>query len=272
MRYLQTAKFSFLVMSILLFCSGCFKRNDGSKEEQIRIDTLNSGQVINNPDSTVSNSIQGNLSFQQILSSPSNVILTGLEEHRIVTVYKTISPKRADKDYSDYYSYGYDGEDPFDDNGAYTHFMPGIDLVYGYNLINLAHYDFTTEKTNFLFDHPVLVKSLYFPSFVQDSVDEKPVNRDYFMVSVYDADTNQDTLINRADLRRFYYFNSTCQEKTQLLPPAYSVVKSQYDKHNDAMFLFARYDANKNGTIDKKEPTHIFWISLKAPAPAKRVY
>jgi hypothetical protein len=38
------------------------------------------------------------------------------------------------------------------------------------------------------------------------------------------------------------------------------------------MYLFARHDANGNGTIDKTEPMHIFWFSLKGPAKAKRLY
>jgi hypothetical protein len=151
-------------------------------------------------------------------------------------------------------------------------FMPGIDLIYGYNLLNIAHYDLTTEKLNFLFEHPVLVKSLYYPSFVQDSLDNKPINRNYYLVSVYDSDTNTDTLINKHDLRRFYYFNAGCSERIQLVPPDYSVVRSQYDRANDLMFLFSRHDENKNGTIDKNEPLHVFWFSLNTPAKAKRLY
>jgi hypothetical protein len=150
--------------------------------------------------------------------------------------------------------------------------MPGINLLQGYNLLNLAHYDMKTEKTNLLFEHPVLVKSLYYPSFIQDTLYGEPVNRDYFLVSAYDTDTNQDTLINRHDLRRIYHFNASCTERQLLLPQEYSVIRSQYDPRNDAMFLFAKLDANKNGTIDKQEPLHVFWISLKTPGPAKRMY
>ncbi|HEV8512150.1 MAG TPA: hypothetical protein VGQ59_02675 [Cyclobacteriaceae bacterium] len=150
--------------------------------------------------------------------------------------------------------------------------MPGIDLIYGYNLLNIAHYNLTTEKLNFLFDHPVLVKSLYYPSFVQDSINKKPVSRNYYLVSVYDADTNADTLINKKDLRRLYYYNINCNEKIQLIPPAYSVVRSKYDPMNDVVYIFARQDENNNGKIEKEEPLHIFWFSLKQPAEAKRLY
>ena len=92
------------------------------------------------------------------------------------------------------------------------------------------------------------------------------------MVSVYDEDTNRDTLINRLDLRRFYSFNVSGQERIQLVPPNYSVERSQYDSQNDVMYIYARLDANQNGKIDKKEPLHIFWINLIQPDKAKRLY
>jgi hypothetical protein len=41
---------------------------------------------------------------------------------------------------------------------------------------------------------------------------------------------------------------------------------------NDAMFVFARHDENKNGFAEAREPIQIFWFSLKTPAPAKRLY
>jgi len=144
--------------------------------------------------------------------------------------------------------------------------------LYGFNLLNIAHYDMKSEKLKFLFDRPALVKTLYYPSTVQDSIDKKPINRDYYLISVYDEDTNKDTLINRKDLRKFYYFDASCTIKTQLVPNDYSVVRSQYDYKNDVMYIFAKQDTNKNGTGDIKEPTHIFWIDLKAPFKAKKMY
>ncbi len=162
----------------------------------------------------------------------------------------------------------YDGEE----NERMEHFMPGIDILYGYNLLNIAHYDLKTEKLNFLFSQPALIKTLYYPSFEQDSLDKKPINRNYYLVSVYDQDTNKDTLINKKDLRRIYHVDAGNTAKTQLVPPDYSVVRSQYDSKNDVMYIFASHDADKNGVADKKEPVHIFWISLKTPAVAKRLY
>ena len=104
------------------------------------------------------------------------------------------------------------------------------------------------------------------------SLYKKPINRNYYLVSVYDADTNRDTLINRFDLRRFYYFDASATEKIQLLPPDYSAIRSQYDPKNDVMYIFARHDENHDGKTGYKEPLHIFWVDLKAPRVAKRMY
>lgn len=38
------------------------------------------------------------------------------------------------------------------------------------------------------------------------------------------------------------------------------------------MYIFSRFDENKNGEIEKTEPIHIFWIDLKKPKIAQRVY
>lgn len=224
-----------------------------------------------NPEDTL-NSVKGNLPLSSIATFPQKVILTGLPQHRLVSVYKQIpKEEKDDKSWKSYY---------FDEDGwqsqEYEHFMPGIDLLYGYNLLNLAHYDMKTEQLNYLFNRPVLVKSVYFPSFEPDSVGEKPnrkpINRDYFLISVYDEDTNNDTIINRHDLRRFYLFNASCDVKTQVIPGDHSVIRSQYDSGNDAMFVFARHDVNKNGRSEESEPLHVFWLSLKTPAAAKRMY
>lgn len=259
---IQTARHT--TFWLLITLSSCSSKHD-AKEEQISI----RDQVkMDLTDSTSMNSIKGNLSLKEISTIPINVILTGLNEHRLVTVYRSRVEPEKKETYSSYdknYDESSEGE-------THEHFMPGIDLVYGYNLLNIAHYNLATEKLNFLFDHPVLVKSLYYPSFVQDSINKRPINRNYYLVSVYDADTNADTLINKKDLRRLYYYNINCSEKVQLIPPAYSVVRSKYDPMNDVVYIFARQDENNNGKIENEEPLHIFWFSLKQPAEAKRLY
>jgi hypothetical protein len=253
-----------IIIALLLFWS-C-SDSDSNRGEQLRVDTL-AVNSIGAADTTTADTLGGISQSKKLLTSPKTVVLTGLNQHRLVTVYKSsayISPGRNYSFRKKYYDDGSDEREQF--------FMPGIDLIHGYNLLNIAHYDLATEKLNFLFDHSVLVKSLYYPSFEQDSLYKKPINRDYYLVSAYDADTNQDTLINNNDLRRFYHFNASASAKTRLLPDNYSASRSEYDPKNDVMYIFARFDANGNGRIDTKEPTHIFWISLKSPAIAKRLY
>jgi len=260
LRKLITPAFLILLLTTAA-CSKKVEVNDEqiSAPDQPAIDSVS--------DTSSFNSIQGNLSFGEIASEPNRIILTGINQHRLVSVYKIQNKAAKRESYrSDYYYYDES------ESEHVQHFMPGIDLIYGYNLLNVAHYDMTTEKLNFLFDHPVLVKSLYYPSFEQDSIDDKPINRDYYLMSVYDNDTNADTLINKKDLRRFYYFNASGSDKTQLIPPDYSVVRSQYDAPNDVMYIFARQDTNHNGTAEKKEPLHVFWFDLKKPVQAKRLY
>jgi hypothetical protein len=251
---------------LLILSFACSSKKE-AKEEQIAIS--NPTKVL--PDSLLADAVNEKLSLHQISTWPHTVVLTGLAPHRLVTVYKAGTVRYSDNSHKRYDNYG-KSEYDYGTREYQEHYMPGIDLLYGYNLLNVAHYDLTTEKLNFLFDHPVLVKSLYYPSFVQDSLYKKPINRNYFLVSVYDEDTNGDTLINKMDLRKFYHFDATCSEKIQLTPNTYSVVRSEYDPMNDVMYIFARHDADKNGRIDKKEPTHIFWISLKEPNVAKRLY
>jgi hypothetical protein len=250
-----------IVVIILLFVSAC-SSDRMDRTEEIRVPTSDSDQ----DDTTHLNSIRGNVSLAQISSEPNSVVLTGLSQHRLVTVYRTW-PDEKGKAFYEKRSY-YDGYESDRDE----HFMPGIDLIYGYNLINVAHYDLIHERLDYLFDHPVLIKSLYYPSFEQDSIDEKPIIRDYYLVSVYDEDTNSDTLLNKNDLRRLYYFNVSATEKNLLIPADYSVVRSQYDPKNDVMYIFARQDTNHDGASGKNEPLHVFWLRLQQPEKAKRLY
>jgi hypothetical protein len=150
--------------------------------------------------------------------------------------------------------------------------MPGLEAIYGYNMVNISHYNTETKKQKYLFDHPVLIKTLYFPSFSVDTLNFKPVQRDFYLISVYDEDTNKDGFINPTDLRRFYSFELNGLNKIELIPQNYSVIRSEYDSANDYMYVFAQLDENNNGNRDQKENIHIFWIDLKNPANNGRQY
>ena len=103
-------------------------------------------------------------------------------------------------------------------------------------------------------------------------MNSKIVKRNYFLVSVYNDDTNKDGFINLKDLRRFYLFDNNGEKQKQLIPANYSVFKSEYDSDNDFMFVFARLDKNNNGQIDDNEPINIFWVDLKDPTKTGQQY
>jgi hypothetical protein len=257
------------ISTILLLTScliSCNKKSDKQSEEQIVISFSVDESSSND---RLFNSVSGNVTMKQIATFPSKVILTGLDNHRLVSIYKSKATTNSTENSSGS-SYSYDSDESGDE--SIEHFMPGIDIVFGYNLLNIAHYDLKLEKGNYLFSHPVLVKTLYYPSFTPDSLDNQPINRNYYLVSVYDEDTNKDSLINKKDLRRFYHFDASSSIKKLLIPIDYSVIRSEYDSKNDLMYIFARQDANKNGTQDKAEPVHVFWFSLKTPDIAKLLY
>ena len=254
----------FVTALLLSFCSDQ-KRDDLSRNPTDSV----SAKIA--PDTVPRNSVQSNLSLDQIASQPFRVILTGMPQYRLVSIYKRNEVQVSNRARSSSKSY-YESEADYWISEIETHFMPGLDLVRGFELINVAHYDMIQEQLHLLFDHPVIIKSIYFPSFVQDSLYQKPVNRDYFMISVYDEDTNKNELISTTDLRRIYKFSSSGREKLMILPPNYSVVRSEYDPKNDAIFFFARHDLSGDGRVTDTEPLHVFWTSLKSPGVAKRLY
>ncbi len=261
--YLKSVVF-IISASIVISCGSS---HSDKKEEQIRVDMSEDSEAV--PDS-VQNSVRGNASFNQIPTAPNSVILTGMHNHRLVTIYKSRLESGSSGGGSRISKFSYE----YDENDSETeqHYMPGIDILHGFNLLNVAHYDLASQKLNYFFKKPAFIKTLYYPSFWQDSINKKPINRNYYLVSVYDEDTNKDTILNKKDLRHFYHFDSACVVKTLLVPADYSVMRSHYDWHNDVMYIYASQDIDKNGMRDKKDPIHIFWIDLKKPTKAIQMY
>ena len=174
-----------LIFYVVILAWAACSRKESEKEEQIRVDV----DGLASTDTT--NGISGDVSFSQLRLQPHTVVLTGMPQHRLVTLYKADTSGISNESYG-WYSYHEEGE-AYYETEATEFLMPGIDYIRGYYLLNIAHYDVTADQTNFFFDHPVLVRSLYFPSYEQDSLYQKPVNRNYYLVSVYDTDTNADT-------------------------------------------------------------------------------
>lgn len=200
---------------------------------------------------------------------PGGVLLTGLPEVRLTPVYKVNINKRDHSTFigENRFHYHYSESERWHGN-----LMPGLEAVFGYNMVNVAHYQVSTGQKTKLFAAPVLIRNLYYPSFTTDTLSGQPVQRDYILVSVYNEDTNGDGFIDLSDLRRFYHFNGLGEMQKPLVPENYAVVKSEYDPGNDMMFVYAQLDANKNGKRDDMEPMHIFWIDLKDPNRTGRFY
>lgn len=250
---------------LLIFTTSCKQKSfDEKKFEQITERESYSETF----EDTTANSVKVNQALSQLNLTPNSVLITGLPQHRLLTIYKASSDLKSEDGKSSRVYYNYDGYEYEGDE----HYMPGIDILYGYNLLNIAHYDMLQDKTNFLFKKSALIKTLYYPATIQDSINKIPVTRNYYLLSVYDEDTNKDSIISRKDLRKFYCFSADGLSKTQIIPNGYSVLRSQYDDANDAMYIFAKQDVNKNGKTEKSEPLQVFWVDLKAPSPAKLIY
>ncbi len=203
---------------------------------------------------------------------PSNVLLTGISNVRLTTVYKVNLNKKDGTTFIGSNNNLYNDTELGQGNNWNGNLVPGLEGIYGYNLVNISHYDIQKNNKKELFEKPVLIKTLYYPAFSKDTLNNKAVKRNYLLVSVYNDDTNKDGFINQKDLRRFYLFNSNGERQNQLVPENYSVFKSEYDSDNDFMFVFARLDKNANGQIDDNEPISIFWVDLKDPTKTGQQY
>jgi hypothetical protein len=232
------------------------------------------GFAVSSSDDTEDSDVPGIAKDSIRLSTrPSNVLLTGHSKVRLTTIYK-VNYNRDSTTFIGSNDYHGNYDDIGRTNGNVWHYnlMPGFESVYGYNLVNISHYNVETNARKNFFGNPVLLKTFYYPSFSKDTLYNQPVTRGYFMTSVYDEDTNKDGFINVRDLRRIYYFDINAENKRALVPNNYSVYKSEYDPDNDFMYVFAQLDENGNGKIDELEPINVFWIDLKKPERTGRQY
>lgn len=228
------------------------------------------------PSSVVDGTVQPNGLSRDSLSfdtRPSNVLLTGIPHIRLTTVYK-VNLRRDDSSVfigSNNFHYRYEEENAMGNNW-HEHLMPGFEAVYGYNFVNISHFDVNTHGRKLFYERPVLIKTLYYPSFTKDTLNALPVTRNHFLITVFDEDTNKDGYINPKDLRRMHLFDVNGQRLKAAIPENYSVFSSEYDPANDRMYAFAKLDANNNGKADDGEPVHIYWIDLKDPLMSGRLY
>ena len=202
----------------------------------------------------------------KLKTRPVNVLLTADSSHRLIPVYKVNYNKENGQSYTGTNSYHQIWEEDHGPGNNWNHnFMPGFEAVYGFNFVNVSHYNIDAKTQNEFFEKPVLIKTLYYPTFSKDTLNNQPVSRNYYMVSAYNEDTNKDGFLNVKDLRRFFLFDINGKLKKELVPKEYSVMNSEYDQANDLMYIFARLDQNKNGQMELDEQSTIFWIDLKNP-------
>jgi hypothetical protein len=210
----------------------------------------------------------------KLATRPGNILLTKNPNFRLTPIYKVNLNNKKGTTFigSNRYLSNYSELSQSSGNNWNYNFMPGFAVVSGYNMVNVSHYDLEINKSKNLFDQPVLIKNLYYPAFTNDTLNYRPVTRNYYMVSVYDEDTNQDNYINIHDLRRMYLFDEYGNLMVPLIPKEYSAFKSAYDPANDVMSVYAKLDENGNGLSDEYEAIHIFWIDLKDPRKTGRQF
>ncbi|MCH2235585.1 MAG: hypothetical protein MK078_15140 [Crocinitomicaceae bacterium] len=217
------------------------ENEEGEKELGVALDTLN------------------------IESRPSTVLKTAHPNHRLVPVYMVNYNKKTKQPYIGNNNFIWTWYEDDLEGNFWVNYMPGLEAMQGYNMINVSHFNNETKTENKLFRRPVLIRTVYYPAFSNDTLASTPVTRNYYMVSVYDDDTNEDGYINFMDLRRFYYFDIEGKNQQRLIPKEYAVMSSEYDWVNDYMYVYTRKDTNENGQMESTEPTTIFWIDLKDP-------
>lgn len=259
-------KYSTLIFIVLYTCILTACSNRKLDEKGFQVSTVS--EYDNNDDENGIN--RDSLKFD---IRPGSVLLTGNSDVRLTTIYKVNINKRDNTIFigTNNFHYREVSENNIGNNWN-GNLMPGIEAVYGYNMVNVSYYNIKENQQKNFFEKPVLIKTLYYPSFSKDTLNNKPVTRKYIIVSVYNDDTNKDGFINPKDLRRLYLFNIEGERQKALVPENYSVIKSEYDPDNDYMLVYAQSDINENGKQDETEPIHIFWIDLKDPFKSGRLF
>ncbi len=202
------------------------------------------------------------------------MLLTADASIRISPLYK-LNYNKKDKVYFTgsngfYFNYSYDNEQ--EKGNHWDNLIPGFTALYGYNLVNIFHYNHTENKGKNLFDKPVLIKTCYYPSTANDTLNFQPIHRKFYMISAYDEDTNKDKFINTNDLRRFYFFDQNGNNKSLIVPKNYSVIGADFDPYNDYLYINAIFDVNNDGKVSDEEPISVFYLNLKEPSQKGLIY
>jgi hypothetical protein len=259
---------TYLIMLMIVFISACSDKTDSERN----------GFTVNDssPEEGIANITGIQSDTMNFRSRPNGILLTSDPQNILVPIYKLNARVRSeDTIYStggNSFHYSYSSYGTSKGNNWNYNYMPGFGAMFGHNLINIQYHNTLSKKTTKFFKNPVLINTLYYPTDSKDTLNGKAVQRDYYMVSAYNEDTNRDGYINTDDLRRFFLFNLDGTMNMQLIPDGYSVNSSQYDPYNDYMYVYAAVDENVNGYQDDIEDVHVFWIDLKSPQKGARLY
>lgn len=250
----------FFILFIVTFFA-CNDNNEKFKDKGFQIEENESELNQTNTNNAIK---KDSLNFK---TKSVGVLLTGNQNIRISPLYKVNYSEKEKKFFtgSNDFHFGYNDDDPKDGNN-WNSIIPGFEALFGYNLVNIFHFNHSENSGKKLFNKPVLIKTCYYPSFKVDTLNFKPIVRNFYMISAYDEDTNKDKYINIKDLRRFYLFDINGKNLGEIVPKNYSVIGAMYDSGNDYLYIDAKLDSNKDGKISENEPVSIFYLDLKNPA------
>lgn len=246
-----------LVLIGLLFLVSCNNR-DKLKDKGFQVEFDNNSETSTNSNNIISDSLE-------FKTKSVDVLLTGNSNIRISPLYKINYSEKYKEFFTGSNDFHYNYDDMQEKGNHWESLIPGFEAVYGYNMVNMYHFNHTKNSGHNFFTKPVLIKTCYYPTFNKDSLYFKPVQRNFYMISAYDEDTNKDKFINMKDLRRFYLFDENGENQEAIVPKNYSVTGAKYDSANDYLYINASQDVNNNGKIDKKEPFSVFYLDLKDP-------
>ena len=255
---IKMKKTIFILISIILI--SCTEKNEKFKDKGFQVDEIESENAEVNSENAIKND---SLNFK---SKSVDVLLTGNKNIRFSPIYKVNYSEKEKKFFtgSNDFHYGYNDDNPKDGNN-WNSLIPGFEALFGYNLVNIFHFNHTENRGKKLFKKPVLIKTCYYPSFKVDTLNFKTIQRNFYMISAYDEDTNKDKYINNKDLRRFYLFDINGENLGEIVPKNYSVIGAMYDSGNDYLYIDAKLDSNNDGKISEHEPVSIFYLDLKNP-------
>ena len=206
-----------------------------------------------------------------------NVLLTANPRYRLVPIFRMNEQRnyRGEKFYTagsiDTHT-GYQPNERLPGNNWNGHFLPGLEVAYGFNLVNVAVHTTGSENARDLFPQPALLQTLYYPAYRPDTLNGRPVLRDYYLVSAYPEDTNADGRVDTRDLRQLFRFDLDGGNGQSLLPPDYSVLSGTYDPANDHYYVYAQRNEQGDGSMNMLEPVTIFAVDLATGRLGASVY